>query len=306
MTDVEIQQWIDFFERIGEVYYRTNLLPQWKKYEECKEPWQAIAFFLEGYAFERQGTNPGFAHAAVDAVDAVKKNSGQLCGSFNNDLENNIWINYQERLGNKGINPKRCPLNPDESGEQRSIFARLREAGATNLVLHTICLLRSDVRRAHDFISSIRGLGPKIASYYLRDIKEVCSITTNDLRYLLQPIDIWIWRTVHIMQGQKEFPRLGQVAAGEIESAAQFVVNCSHNHNPERVNMGMWYFAAMVCESEYRHGELLLDLEPAKKAWNEYVRYQENDVGQIAFLKFQLGDPSEMGPCDGGPQAVHE
>jgi hypothetical protein len=260
MTDLEIHRWIDFFERIGEVYYRTNLLPQWKTYEECKEPWQAIAFFLEGYAFERQGTSPGFAHAAVDAV---KENSGRLCGSFN-DLEHHIWENYKRRLHYKGFNERLCPLNPDESGERRSILVRLREAELTNLVLRTICLLQSDVRSAHNFTSSIRGVGPKIASYYLRDLKEVCSITTNNLRYLLQPIDIWIWRTVHIMQGHEELPRLGQVVAGEIESAAQFVLNCSHNHNPERVNMGIWYFAAMVCASEYRHGALLRNLEPAK------------------------------------------
>ncbi len=281
MNDVEIQGWFDLFEKIGGVYYRTILLPQWEIYEGCKEPWQAIAFFLERYAFERQGTNPGFAHAAADVVK-----ESRLCSNCTR-VEQEVWEKYKQRLNDRGINEKLCPLNPDESGERRSIFARLREAETTDLIQYCTRLLQSDVRSAHNFIKSIRGIGPKIASYFLRDLKEVASVTTNNLRFLLQPIDIWIWRTVHIMQDIEDFPRLGQVSEQEIEKTAQFVVNRAFNHNPERVNMGMWYFAAMVCESEYRHGTLMRDLEAAQIAWNDFVVYRQKEMEQIGLLRFQ-------------------
>jgi len=283
MTDIEIQEWIGFFENIGEAYCRTMLLPQWNAYEGCKEPWQAIAFFLEGYAFERQGTNPGFAHAAVDTV---RKYRDRLNGSFE-DVESEVWEDYKQRL-RRNINEKLCPLNPSESAERRSIFSRLRQSGEANLAWYAARLLQNDPGSAHTFISSIRGSGRKIASYYLRDLKEAFPVATNNLRFLLQPIDIWIWRTVHIMQGHRDFPRLGQAEEQDIERAARFVVDHSCNHNPERVNMGMWYFAAEVCGSEYRHGACLQNPQEAKTAWNEYVLYRVGEAGQIALLKFRV------------------
>lgn len=137
------------------------------------------------------------------------------------------------------------------------------------------------MRSARNFIWSIRGSGPKIASFFLRDVKELYSITAIEptLRYLLQPVDIWIWRTANILQGREEFPLLSDVGEAERKDAAQFIVDSSRN--PERVNMGMWYFAAMVCGSEYRRGVHLQALASAEKAWSEYVRWREEEVSKL-------------------------
>lgn len=278
MKDAELRAWMDFFEGIGAVYCRTMLDPPWRKYGECVEPWQAIAFFLEGYAFERQGRNPGYAPAAVDAVTECK---GLLAGSIDENVEREIWENYKVRLHNKNLNSKLCPLNPVGSAEHGSILARLRAARNLNLLAHTTALLQRDARSAHNFMWSIRGSGPKIASFFLRDAKELYSITAIEptLRYLLQPIDVWVWRTVNILQGPQEVPSLSDAGDTERKDAAQFIVDSSCN--PERVNMGMWYFAAMVCQSEYRHGERLRGVESARKAWGEYVREREEEVGKL-------------------------
>ncbi len=271
-----------FFARLGAVYCRTMFLSFRQTYGECKKPWQALAFFLEGYAFERQGRNPGYAHAAADAV---RENSDLLGGNIDENVEREIWDSYRAKLRNRRLNAKLCPLNPAKSDCAGSVFARLREHGETNLMTFTTALLKKDVREAHNFIWSIRGSGTKIASYFLRDVKELYPIAeiAPNLRFLLQPVDIWVWRTVNILQGHEEFPSLWDAKESARKDAAQFIVNSSHD--PERVNMGMWYFAAEVCGSEYRHGLYLGKPESAEEAWHNYVQWKVEEAKHLRTVR---------------------
>jgi hypothetical protein len=275
LGSVEISNWMAFFGRMGGVYCRTILQPTWEEYGACKEPWQAMAFFLNGYAFERQGRNPSYAPAAVDAI---KGNSDLLHGNLSGQVEMDLWADYKLRLGGKDLNEKVCPLDPTGS---KSVFARLRERNENNMVTLTSRLMVSDINDAHEFIKSIRGSGPKIASFFLRDIKDISSMRSIDpaKRYLLQPIDTWIWRTVKILQGTQDYPPLSGADDKEKKAVAQFIVNASDD--PERVNMGMWYFSARVCGSGYRHGRLLENIQNAEDGWQGYAKAREQELKNL-------------------------
>ena len=254
--EVSIKNWIVFFEDIGRrCYYESSLKPTWEKYEYGKEPWQALILFLGGYAFERQGRNPSYPHAAVDTMKEYK-----------DDLnEKKIWKSFREKLEGDGIslNEKLCPLYPKD---HKSVLARLNGRNIVTLVGEE--MKNDEVEKAFDFMKSIRGIGPKIASFFLRDVKEVLDITPKDKRWLLQPIDIWVLRTVNRLSNKL----LDVNRDTDREEAAKFIVD--NSNNPELVNMGMWVFGARVCDSEYRHIKYLRDFEMAKMELRNYLKEQ--------------------------------
>jgi hypothetical protein len=95
-------------------------------------------------------------------------------------------------------------LGPDEQNLYR--FS-LRKVKANN------------VRGAHVALRRIRGIGPKIASLFLRDIALVNDVTDTGLhdRRFLQPIDVWLLRTTQLLTNRSL----------RIEEAGQQVIRLS-------------------------------------------------------------------------------
>jgi hypothetical protein len=85
----------------------------------------------------------------------------------------------------------------------------------------------------HAEIMNIRGIGPKIASFFLRDVAIRYAINLDENRDLLQPVDRWILRFAQKLDG--ELPR---------SAVSHWMV--SNASRPELANAGMWYFGARI------------------------------------------------------------
>ncbi len=112
---------------------------------------------------------------------------------------------------------------------------------------------------------SIRGVGDKIASFYLRDLAVVLNLNLTNIqnRELFQPIDIWVERTVKILSGNQNLTRR--------QVANWMVVNCiQHNLNPEHINMGIWFFCALIANSEYRANLSMANINEAHSLVSDF------------------------------------
>jgi hypothetical protein len=72
----------------------------------------------------------------------------------------------------------------------------------TNLAIEIKNLLiEYQTRKAYNLLNSIREIGPKIASLYMRDIVYLGKIDESDIRdaFVLQPIDTWIDQILDII-----------------------------------------------------------------------------------------------------------
>jgi hypothetical protein len=253
----QAREWLSFFDKQVSPFYRAYLMPP------GGEASQAAIFFLDGYAFERAGRSSSYAPAAVDAL---KKNAAEFDLSPSPEVEKKIWIDFSTALREAGVPPneKRCPLWPE--GDQ-SLVSRLGQEKLSNILAYAQeCVRQGTIPEAFDFLKSIRGIGPKIASFFLRDVKELLpeggvsvQIDTG-IRWQLQPIDRWVRRTIELIGG----------TAMEDRETAQFIV--ANSANPERVNMGIWYFAALVCESQYRHELCLHTIDAARNELERFIR----------------------------------
>jgi len=255
-----IQKWFQLFEDVSCFYREIFMLPLWKKYpNHATDIWDSLGIFLEGYAFERQGRSPDYAHAAVDALFSCKKDNG----TFNQNVIVNIFQKFCQLLNNQNLNINNNCLNPKQNSQQNNsvIQVVLNKIMKSNLTLtsYLIKLINesNDIKPAFDLLISIRGIGDKIASFYLRDLIDAMNITlsnqtnqTNQIqnRNLLQPIDVWVERTVKFLYNLYNNQNISknQIANWIVETS------CQNNVNPERINMGIWFFCSNIVKSEYR------------------------------------------------------
>jgi len=246
------------------------MLPLWKKYSNhISDIWDSLAIFLEGYAFERQGRRPDYAPAAVNALfHYEKQNSGDIRQSAAND----IWQHFARLLNNRGLNEKMNPLYPRQSTPQKpSLMEMILNRGIVQQNVTFTTHFRNqinqnnNIQNAFNSVKSIRGVGDKITSLYLRDLVDVMNISANNVenRHLLQPIDVWVARTVKILANNQGM---------NPHQIANWIVSISTQHkiNAERVNMGMWFLGSNIIASEYKLRNILKNLYKARDLVNDF------------------------------------
>ena len=255
-----IKEWMGLFQKAGGFYRQMFMLPLWRTYPSHQESvTESLAIFLKGYAFERRGRRPDYPHAAADTVM-----------EFGTELDPKlVWENFKKQIRDEHLNRKNNPLypssDPDDIGNainKKSVIeaiARHKSEPPRILAKHLSELVKNgDTIQAFEFLTSVRGVGSKIASFYLRDLADVTKINSSDIqeRGLLQPIDVWVKRTVHRLTKQQRM---------EDTQIANWIVINAHSceTSPEQINMGIWFYGAVMAGSKYR---LYKTLENPKEA----------------------------------------
>lgn len=227
-------------------------LPIWERYPNYLDNYlDAIRIFLDGYAFERQGRNPSYSHAAIDAINAVYSYQPRQ------EFPEIVWKNFSGLLPGKGLNINVNPLFHKET-QCSCVWCKTK---SENLIVKAIEALRnSRVKEIWEEIKYIRGIGPKIASLFLRDISVQFGLNPLQNRWLLQPVDIWVRRTAFILSSKKV----------NDEDLAKFIVeNCNE---PEKINQGIWYFSTQIAGSEFKLSKSLQDLDYARKILFKHIK----------------------------------
>ncbi len=274
-----IQQWLQMFQDVSCFYRHMMMLPLWNKYPNYQSSIvDSLAIFLEGYAFERQGRRPDYFHVAVDSLFACNNNLNANC----------VWNDFKLRLNNQRLNHRNNPIYPSSNPDNiQNINTKMSVIevilGSQNpnpnpIILsqeiYNLIIQNQDVIQAFNFLRGIRGIGNKIASFYLRDLVVVSNLNLANIqnRELLQPIDIWVERTVQYLAGN---PNMSKT------QVANWIVSNSLNYslNPEYINMGIWFYCSLIANSEYRLNQSLQDINMAYSLLT-YFRSRINNVYQ--------------------------
>jgi hypothetical protein len=226
----------------GSVFIPIHIWPYRAQFPSYDKHWiEALKLFLRAYAFERAGAPQSYKEGAVRALENCKD-------SLNTEeASEKVWDEFLRLLGPTPPNRQRNPLNPNGThGYDAVTFCKTRVApDDQNLYLFSLRNLRTDnVRAAHDALRQIRGIGPKIASLFLRDIALENGVTDIGLhdRHLLQPIDVWLERTTQVLTGRN---LKNQKAGQQLNSLADEAGCCAL-----RLNAGSWYFGSQVAQTE--------------------------------------------------------
>ena len=180
--------------------YTEGLLYDNKYKQQFQNGYQALKVFLDTYAYARQGAAAAYPQIAHECIAEFYDN-GQKWHTPTSKEADKLWKLYKNKAllfglvkENKArVNEQRNPMSPRKGIIK---ILALEKLPADNIA----CYIRNNlnkknVHNAHKFLLSIRGIGDKIASFYMRDIAYFAKIDGNSLgekMYLLQPIDTWL------------------------------------------------------------------------------------------------------------------
>ena len=102
----------------------------------------------------------------------------------------------------------------------------------------------NNIREAFNSLKRIRGIGNKIASFYLRDIYILSDLHDINLRkkHLLHPIDVWTERAARVLLDNPEAtPRQCAQALIDLEQDLGLLTGVS--------NIGFWVFGSEVTDN---------------------------------------------------------
>ena len=241
-----------FFERLSCMYRAQMMDPWWRWYREDPGPRRALALFAGQYAYERQGRAPAYPHAAYVAIEqSPALDAGE------------IWRGFQRELDEAKPNPK---LNPLYHIMASCSCARCTFAGSHGELLDLVEAARSELADGHLWsafgrLDRVRGVGPKIASFFLRDVAVWFKIEPVRDRELLQPVDVWVRRYMPIPAGGAAEPTDRQTARWICENSAA----------PEAANQGLWYFGSQIAASDVKLRRALADEQYAYELVERYV-----------------------------------
>lgn len=222
--------------------------------EDCGDfesnPFDSLRYFLWEYAFERQGSSRDFAAVAHEVIlEASEKGK-----DFSSLKAEKIWNTFTKKLNEVSVKPNHpcnplCPQGTKYSNKgntktvrQISVIELMLQEELSNVGIVSFAKEKLDldqVEEAHKILNKINGVGPKIASLFLRDVavRYDCKKISNN-KELLQPIDTWIKYCVQICEGDKKL---------NDNECADFLINGTDE--PEKANQGIWYFCTQVAKS---------------------------------------------------------
>lgn len=218
-----------------------------------------LAEFLRRYAFERAGRSPRYPEAAATVVQSYP---GDIPGG---DFEAFVWQGFLQEIGappsGKGANLKVNPLAPSR-GSSLSITAwvgRLDRDGHNLIRWAKRGLEEGRAPELSRKLQQVRGIGPKIAAFFLRDVVEAFNLEMPNAEsaIYLQPIDTWTHRGAEALAPQLGWPAPNK--KGEDKKCAHVLVEVGRRAGvrPTLINTGLWMLGGRFAQKEKQFREAL-------------------------------------------------
>ncbi len=258
---------IENLER-GAIVCRTGLLSNPLVGKQSNSLADSIICFVHNYAHERQGAAQGYRTLAALSVEReIPRSSRYIKPS---DVRR-VWEVYKELAGkyfpDLSLNPTNNPINED-----KGVLSVLCEDKTPNLYGRVTNLLtRGEAKAAHDFIKQIRGVGNKIAAFYLRDIVCIEKIPEDELDtiHLIQPVDTWVRQAYSVVMG-KNLPQ-DQIEAMKDVADLCKAAQCSH----VEFNQGAWACGSLL-------GKDIYHLRRIAEGFDDRIRESFEEVKNLA------------------------
>lgn len=209
----------------------------------------ALGIFCEHYAYERAGAPRSWGRIARNAVEGFS-NRGAIVA-----LPNYAWNRFSSKVSapNEKSNP--LAMSPPKIPATRFI-SRLAEDDHNIIRWAARRLSAGDAVATNNELQAITGIGPKIASLFLRDVvtsHQVSEARLDDCRAIL-PVDVWIRRGVASITREPESAKEDHV----VQDAALAIAK-RLGIRIATLDTGLWVLGARLARSPLRLEEVLTD-----------------------------------------------
>jgi len=192
----------------------------------------AILFFTT-YVHERMGSNPRFPlYHRLALKKALNGRDFKQTLLHDEKFPENVWKKFKNLV-------EQAHTKPNEQiteGIVRQILEKMSKENQHNLI---VLLRKKSLQEAYEWLDSVRGIGPKIAAFFLRDLWSFIGVwqDTSELDlYCLQPIDRWVRFWSGECWPYKDWPSSDEKFAKMLIGVCQQI-----NIDPVSFNKGAWF-----------------------------------------------------------------
>jgi hypothetical protein len=223
--------------------YQQEELKSYHSDELANDWWLALAFFLNRASF--QGRRDELSYRVYEHIRAV------LEPMFSNDRDWHTYEMHRQQAWKAIKGELQQRIGKGKVGKARDIemvlsaLQFISNVPDNNIVAYSVQRIRRgdlvghywELQRSSNRFGIVQ-VGPKIASFYLRDIVtlyQLESSVTEDALFYLHPVDVWV---------RKFFTKTGVVDDGADDSTIRraIVTICNeHQCSAVEFNQGSWY-----------------------------------------------------------------
>jgi len=220
--------------------YHEGLL---KKYDLIKlrtDYWSALDFFLGRACFQgrRDDMSERVYEAMVEVLSPIFCDKKLTC-VYESKTRETIESTLRDQIRKKKVGKGR------DVDMVLSALDFINHLPSLNIVSYSVERIQNgEIEKHYNELQrsqnpkGIIQVGPKIASFYLRDVVSLYDLedkVSEDFAFCLQPIDVWVRKLAH---------KIGMVGSGATaEEIAQAIVSlCKEQKcSPVQFNQGAWY-----------------------------------------------------------------
>jgi len=232
---------------LADIYWHPDCFP--KDFEHAQSDWlTALVQFTTRYAYERQGAPSAYRILAQEAL----LSAGRGLERPDTRFASRVWREFQDRAAKQDIavNPKVNPLNdegPASNVSSPCFVAALADSHHNILQWAKAMIERGDAEKALSRLQTIRGVGPKIAAFYLRDVARFFELEERP-GWCFQPVDVWTRRTAYYWGELLHRGVRGDRAAAKL--LAELAVAAGVRGSD--LNAGAWVLGSQLLDAELR------------------------------------------------------
>lgn len=249
--------------------------------EQFKDGYKALVCFVQHYAYERQGAARAYPIIAKMTIEQMFR--GKLPSVTQTHAEE-AWKTYKE-IARKDFNNIKLNKSHNPMRSDKGILTAMATHRIGNLSLYVKELIQQDkTAEAYSFIDSVRGVGSKIAPFYLRDIAYLGNLAESKIKdpHYLQPIDTWLEQTLSIIFGD-EAPRK------PIEKQKIIVKLCkAAGCSPIAFNQGAWILGSQVAGS-FKMFREIAEGKNARSILQKHVLSMKQYVAEVEKIVGKFG-----------------
>jgi hypothetical protein len=261
--------------------------------------------FATTMLYEKVGTRnrriPTWHRAAIEAA---------LNGEFSNahfssavqtpSFSNHVWRNFLRLATNKSGNEPGKFFEAQTRGAVKELLDALREGREPNL-FKWLTRQNREPEDAHNALDELSGIGPKLASFVLREAAIFCGAWNGRINrangWCFQPVDRWVLRWAKTIWPGSLWPDERQISDSRLQKrAANQIAGKFHDHAQHRAmefNMSAWFLGAqfekiLAVHSEMYVGTDAISALPSKKLLQIVTRFEPNRI--IESLRVSLQD----------------
>jgi hypothetical protein len=168
---------------------------------QFNDNYTALQCFLENYAYERQGSAKAYPLIAKQTIEKIFH--GKLEKVTHSQITE-AWATYTT-IAAQDYNGLKTNASHNPMHNHQGILSTMADYNVSNIANYVKKLIEEgNTKSAHTFLDGIRGIGTKIASFYLRDIVCLAEINENQIRdsFYLQPLDTWLEQTFSLIMNK--------------------------------------------------------------------------------------------------------